>query len=102
MSDPAPLSREDVIKVASLARLELSDEEIDRFTGQLASILGHAADLAALDLSALATTEHPLAITNVTRPDVVKPSLDREEVLEGAPATSQDRFLVPRIVGEEP
>jgi aspartyl-tRNA(Asn)/glutamyl-tRNA(Gln) amidotransferase subunit C len=102
VSQPAPLSREDVVKVAALARLELSDEEIERFTGQLGSILGHAADLAALDLSATKTTDHPLELTNVLRADEVRPSLDRQEVLDQAPATAADRFLVPRILGEEP
>lgn len=101
MSDPAPLSAEDVAKVAVLARLNLTDEEIERFTGQLASILGHAADLAALDLSSLKVTEHPLELTNVLRADEVRPSLDRAEVLSQAPAVADHRFLVPQIVGEE-
>ena len=101
MSDPTPLTAEDVAKVAVLARLNLSAEEIERFTGQLASILGHAADLAALDLSSLKLTEHPLELTNVLRADEVRPSLDRAEVLSQAPAVASDRFLVPQIVGDE-
>ena len=101
MSDPTPLTAEDVAKVAVLARLNLSAAEIERFTGQLASILGHAADLAALDLSSLKLTEHPLELTNVLRADEVRPSLDRAEVLSQAPAVASDRFLVPQIVGDE-
>ena len=101
MSEPPPLSADDVAKVAGLARLNLTDEEVERFTGQLASILSHAADLAALDLSTLKVTEHPLELINVLRADEVRPSLDRAEVLAQAPAVADDRFLVPQIVGEE-
>jgi len=100
VTEPNPLSREDVIKVAALARLSLSDEEIDRFTEQMASILGHAADLAALDLATLKPTDHPLEISNVLRADTMRPSLDRDEVLAQAPAVAAERFLVPKIVGD--
>lgn len=96
------LGRDDVAHVAALARLALSDEELDRYTPQLASVLEHAADVAALDLSGVAPTAHPLPMVNVLRPDEVRPSLPRPEVLAAAPDTEDDRFRVPRIIGEAP
>jgi aspartyl-tRNA(Asn)/glutamyl-tRNA(Gln) amidotransferase subunit C len=99
---PSRLSREDVIHVAGLARLTLSDEEVDLFTAQLRSVLDHAADVAALDLSHLAPTAHPLPVENALRPDRPRPSLDRQEVLAAAPSVEDDRFRVPRIGGEAP
>lgn len=102
MSEPSPISTGDVIHVAKLARLELSPAEVDMFTEQLASILGHAADVAALDLEGLEPTAHPLELRNVVRPDVIHTSLDRSVVLAAAPKILDDRFAVPRIVGEEP
>lgn len=89
-------------KVALLARLELTDAELDTYTDQLAAIIDHAADVAALDLADVPPTAHPLPIENVLRPDVVAPSLDREEVLSQAPSVEDRRFRVPAILGEEP
>jgi aspartyl-tRNA(Asn)/glutamyl-tRNA(Gln) amidotransferase subunit C len=99
---PAPLSRDDVIHVAKLARLELSDDEVEVFTAQLRSVLEHAADVAALDLAHLAPSSHPIAMENVLRADEPRPSLDRAEVLAAAPSVEADRFRVPRIGGEAP
>jgi aspartyl-tRNA(Asn)/glutamyl-tRNA(Gln) amidotransferase subunit C len=96
------LSRDDVSKVALLARLELTDAELDTYTDQLAAIIDHAADVAALDLADVPPTAHPLPIENVLRPDVVAPSLDRDEVLSQAPAVEDRRFRVPAILGEQP
>ena len=97
-----PISREDVAHVAHLARLTLTDEEIELFTGQLAAVLEHAADVAALDTAGVPPTAHPLPLNNVTRPDEVGPTLDRDEVLSQAPAAEDGRFRVPRILGEAP
>ncbi|HLN15260.1 MAG TPA: Asp-tRNA(Asn)/Glu-tRNA(Gln) amidotransferase subunit GatC [Acidimicrobiales bacterium] len=97
-----PISREDVAHVAKLARLDLSPEELDLFTSQLASVLDHAADIAALDLSGTPPTAHPLPVRNVLRPDEPRPCLDREEVLAAAPDVEDHRFRVPRIGGQEP
>lgn len=102
MTDRPALGRAEVAHVASLARLALTEEELDRFTGQLARVLDHAADVAALDLSAVAPTAHPLPVANVLRPDEPRPSLDRQEVLAAAPAVEDHRFRVPPIVGEAP
>ena len=96
------LTRDDVAKVADLARLALSDAELDLFTEQLGAVLDHADDVAALDLSEVAPTAHPLPLINVVRDDVVRPCLDREEVLAQAPAVEVGRFRVPAILGEEP
>jgi aspartyl-tRNA(Asn)/glutamyl-tRNA(Gln) amidotransferase subunit C len=99
---PGQLSRDDVIHVADLARLELSEAEVDLFTAQLRTVLDHAADVAALDLSHLPPTAHPLPVENVLRPDEPRPSLDRAEVLAAAPSVEDHRFRVPRIGGEAP
>jgi aspartyl-tRNA(Asn)/glutamyl-tRNA(Gln) amidotransferase subunit C len=96
------LRREDVAKVARLARLTLTEAELDLFTGQLAQVLAHASDMAELDLEGVAPTAHPFGLINVVRADEVTPSLDRDEVLACAPDAREDRFAVPRIVGEAP
>jgi aspartyl-tRNA(Asn)/glutamyl-tRNA(Gln) amidotransferase subunit C len=101
VESPATLGRADVVHVANLARLTLSDEEVDLFTAQLRTVLDHAADVAALDLSHLPPMAHPLPVENVLRPDEPRPSLDRAEVLAAAPSVEDNRFRVPRI-GSEP
>ena len=98
----AGISREQVVHVARLARLDLSEEEIDRFAVQLGAVLEHAADVAALDTAGVPPTAHPLPLQNVLRDDVAAASLDREEVLAQAPAAEDGRFRVPRILGEAP
>jgi aspartyl-tRNA(Asn)/glutamyl-tRNA(Gln) amidotransferase subunit C len=96
------ITRDDVAHVARLARLEVTDEELDVFTEQLAAVLDHAADVAALDLEGVPPTAHPLPLENVLRDDVVRPSLDRDEVLTQAPAAEDGLFRVPRILGDAP
>jgi aspartyl-tRNA(Asn)/glutamyl-tRNA(Gln) amidotransferase subunit C len=98
----APISRADVAHVARLARLELTDEELEQFTAQLGAVLEHAHDVEALDTAGVDPTAHPLPLRNVLREDRVTPSLDRDEVLAQAPDTEADRFKVPRILGEAP
>jgi aspartyl-tRNA(Asn)/glutamyl-tRNA(Gln) amidotransferase subunit C len=98
--EPGGLSRDDVLYVAALARLELTESEVELFAAQLSSVLAHAADVAALDLSHLEASSHPIPVENVLRPDVPRPSLDRAEVLAAAPSVEDDRFRVPRIGGE--
>lgn len=98
----APISRDDVAHVARLARLTLTDDELDTFTGQLASILDHAADVEALDLDDVAPTSHPYPLENVVRPDEVRPCLDRDEVLAEAPSGEDGMFRVPPVLGEAP
>jgi aspartyl-tRNA(Asn)/glutamyl-tRNA(Gln) amidotransferase subunit C len=98
---PERISRDDVAHVARLARLSLTDDELERFTEQLGAILDHADDVAALDTSDVPPTAHPLPLTNVLRDDVVTPSLDRDELLAQAPAVEDGRIRVPRIISED-
>jgi len=96
------ISREDIAHVAALARLQLTDDELDRFTVQLGAVLDHAADVAALDTDGVPPTAHPIPLVNVLRDDVAVPGLDHDEVLAQAPAVEDGRFRVPRILGEAP
>jgi aspartyl-tRNA(Asn)/glutamyl-tRNA(Gln) amidotransferase subunit C len=96
------ISRANVEHVAMLARLELSEEEIEALTAQLGSILEHAADVSGLDTARVPPTAHPPPLVNVFRPDEPVPGLDRDEVLAAAPAAEDGRFRVPRILGEAP
>ncbi len=98
----SPISREDAAHVARLARLALTEDELERFTEQLGAVLEHAADVAALDTAGVPPTAHPLPLVNVLRADEPRPSLDRDEVLSQAPAAEDGRFRVPRILGEAP
>jgi aspartyl-tRNA(Asn)/glutamyl-tRNA(Gln) amidotransferase subunit C len=96
------ITRADVAHVADLARLHLSEEELDLFTDQLAAVLDHAADVEALDTEGVEPTAHPFPLRNVLREDVPRPTLDRAEVLAAAPAAEDDRFRVPPVLGEAP
>ena len=89
------IDREQVLHVARLARLALSDEEIERMSGELPAILEHVARMNELDLEGAEPTSHVVALVNVLRPDEPRPSWDRERVLEGAPEPSDGAFRVP-------
>jgi len=94
------LSPQDVAGLARLARIDLTEAELEHLAPQLDVILesvAHVSDVAADDIP---PTSHPLPLTNVFRPDVVRPSLPLEDVLAQAPASEQDRFRVPRILGD--
>jgi aspartyl-tRNA(Asn)/glutamyl-tRNA(Gln) amidotransferase subunit C len=97
-----PLTRADVEHVARLARLALSEEEIERLTTQLAAILEHAARVAALDTTDVPPTSHPFPLANVLRPDEGRPGLSHDDVLAMAPEAEDGRFRVPRMAGEAP
>jgi aspartyl-tRNA(Asn)/glutamyl-tRNA(Gln) amidotransferase subunit C len=94
----AQLTRADVEHVAQLARLALSEEEIEQFTRELGVILEHAQQVAALDTRDVPPTAHPLPLVNVLRPDEPHAGLDRDEVLAMAPEAEDNRFRVPRIL----
>lgn len=96
------ITTDDVQKVAKLARLRLSDDELHRFTGQLADVLEHAADLETLDLDGVEPMAHPVPLTNVLRADEPAAPLARDEVLASAPAAEDGLFRVPPVLGEEP
>jgi aspartyl-tRNA(Asn)/glutamyl-tRNA(Gln) amidotransferase subunit C len=100
-SKSARISRGDVEHVATLARLALTDEEIEQLTGELGAIVDYAAEVSSLDTADVPPTAHPLPLVNVFRPDDPRPGLDRDEVLAEAPATEDGQFRVPRILGEE-
>jgi aspartyl-tRNA(Asn)/glutamyl-tRNA(Gln) amidotransferase subunit C len=93
------ITRADVAKVAKLARLDVSEADLDRYTSQLAGMLEHFEDIDALDLTGVAPMSQPYPLVNVLRADVEQPTLDRDEVLAAAPAPEQHRFGVPPIIG---
>ena len=95
------ISREEVAHLARLARLAVSDEELDLFAGQLDVVLQSVARVGEAAAADVTPTTHAVPMTNVVRPDVARPSLPRDVVLAAAPATEDDRFRVPRILGEE-
>lgn len=95
------LSRDEVAHLARLARLALSDDELGDLAGQLDVILGAVARVGEVAADDIPPTSHPLPLTNVFRADEPRPSLPREEVLACAPAVEENRFRVPRILGEE-
>ncbi|MBB5935909.1 Asp-tRNA(Asn)/Glu-tRNA(Gln) amidotransferase subunit GatC [Streptomyces zagrosensis] len=95
------ITREEVAHLARLSRLELKDEELDHFAGQLDVIIGAVARVADVATEDVPPTSHPLPLTNVMRSDEVHPSLTPQEALSGAPAQEQQRFKVPQILGEE-
>lgn len=93
------ITRADVAKVAKLARLDVSEADLDRYTEQLAGMLDHFEDIDALDLSGVEPLNQPYPLVNVLRADVEEPTLDRDEVLAEAPVAEQHRFRVPPIIG---
>lgn len=97
----AGLGRDDVAHLAKLARLALTDEELDHFAGQLSAVLDAVAEVGKADVDDVPPMTHAVPLTNVAREDVVIPSLPRDVVLAQAPAAEDDRFRVPQILGEE-
>ena len=95
------LTTEDVASLARLARIELTEAELEVLAPQLDVILESVARVAEVAAQDIPPTSHALPLTNVFREDELRPSLPREQVLAGAPATEQMRFRVPRILGEE-
>lgn len=95
------LSPSDVARLADLARIELTDDELERLAPQLGVILDAVADVSKVAGPDVVPMSHAVPLTNVFRPDVVKPSLAPEDVLAAAPAAEDGRFRVPRIMDEE-
>lgn len=115
------ISRDEVAHLARLARLALTDSELDSFAGQLDAIIGHVSQIQAVDVTGIEATDNPLVrragaerpgesdspegaeeggVVNVFRPDVLRPSLTQEQALAAAPKSADERFAVPRILGE--
>jgi aspartyl-tRNA(Asn)/glutamyl-tRNA(Gln) amidotransferase subunit C len=99
--DRPTLTRDEVAHLAQLARLAVTDEELDLFAGQLEVILSAVARIGEVAAADIPATSHAVPLVNVLRPDVVVPSLPRAAVLAGAPSVEDDRFRVPQILGEE-
>jgi len=89
------ITREQVLHVAKLARLALSEDEIERFQEQLSAILEAVGKVSELDLGDVPPTSHPLALLNVVDPDEPRPSLEREQALANAPESEANAFRVP-------
>lgn len=94
------ISRDEVSHLARLARLALTEDELDSFAGQLDAILEHVGRIQAVDVTGVEPTDNPLKAVNVFRPDVVQPSLSQQDALAGAPEVQDCQFAVPRILGE--
>ncbi|GGD17018.1 Asp-tRNA(Asn)/Glu-tRNA(Gln) amidotransferase subunit GatC [Nocardioides daphniae] len=95
------ITRDEVAHLANLARIDLSDAELDHLAPQLNVILESVASLSDVVSADVPPTSHPLPLTNVFREDVVRPGLTAEQALAAAPASEQQRFMVPRILGDE-
>jgi aspartyl-tRNA(Asn)/glutamyl-tRNA(Gln) amidotransferase subunit C len=104
MPEPAAqhqLTRDDVAHLSRLARIEATDDELDRLVGQLGVILESVARVGEVAADDVPPMSHPLPLTNVTRPDERRPGLTPQEALAAAPAAEQQRFRVPRILEED-
>ena len=89
------ISREEVLHVARLARLNLSDDEVEKMSSELSGILDHIEKIGELDLEGVPPTSHVVEVTNALRPDEPRPSWPREEMLAAAPAVADEGFEVP-------
>ncbi len=94
------ISKDECTHVAALARLQLTDDELERFSQQLGELLEHVAEVEALDIDGLAPTMHPFGLSHMLRLDEPAEVLDREEVLSQAPHTESGQFRVPPVLGE--
>lgn len=95
------LSRADVAHLCTLARIAATDDELDRLAGELGIILDAVTRVGEVAAADVPPMSHPLPLTNVTRPDELRPGLTPEQALAGAPACEQQRFRVPRILDED-
>jgi len=95
------ITRDEVAHLARLARLDLSEDELDHYAVQLDVILASVARVSEVAAADIPPTSHAVPLVNVLRPDAVTPGLTRDEALAMAPAAEDDRFRVPRILDEE-
>jgi aspartyl-tRNA(Asn)/glutamyl-tRNA(Gln) amidotransferase subunit C len=101
MPETPSITRDEVAHLADLARIDLDDAELDHLAPQLSVILESVASISGVAGDDVPPTSHPLPLTNVFREDVVTPCLTAEQALSGAPEQEQQRFSVPRILGDE-
>ncbi len=97
----SPITRDEVLRLAQLARIDLTDAELDHLAPQLAVIVESVAAVSSVAADDVPPSSHALPLQNVFREDETRPSLAPEEVLRGAPESEQQRFSVPRILGED-
>jgi aspartyl-tRNA(Asn)/glutamyl-tRNA(Gln) amidotransferase subunit C len=95
------ISRAEVAHLGRLARLALTEEELDHYSEQLGAILAAVAKVSEVATPEVAATSHPLPLVNVFREDEPRPSLSQADALSGAPDAQEERFRVPRILDEE-
>ena len=95
------LTRSDVARLAALARIDMTDDDLDRLAGQVAAIVDSVAKVAEVAGEDVPATSHPIPMSNVHRADEVRPSLTQEAALAAAPQAEEGRFRVPQILGEE-
>ncbi len=98
--DKSFISKEQVLHVAALAKLNLSDQEVTKFTAQLSDILGYANELSELELKDVSPTAHPIELENVFRDDTVLKSIDNSKVIQNAPESLNSQFKVPPILDD--
>src|SRR3954463_5413303 len=98
---PGTISRDEVAHLARLARLAVSEQELDVFAGQLDVILGAVARVGEVAAEDIPPTSHAVPLEHVFRPDELRPCLTQEQALSGPPAAEDGRFRVPQILGEE-
>ncbi len=98
---PSAITREQVAHLGRLARLSLTEDELDHYSTQLANILGAVARVTEVATPDVPATSHPMPLENVFREDLPVPSLAQAQALSGAPAAEDERFRVPRILDEQ-
>ena len=101
LGNMSTIDRDEVARVAALARIALTDEEINQFAGELGQIAAAVATVSEAVGPDTKATSHPIEMSNVLRPDIPGECLDREELLAGAPLAEDGQFRVPQIIGEE-
>jgi aspartyl-tRNA(Asn)/glutamyl-tRNA(Gln) amidotransferase subunit C len=92
------ITKEDVVHVANLARLELSEESIDKFAGQIGEILDHVDSLKRVDTQGVSATSHAISLTNAFRDDDMAEPADRQCCMSNAPESEEGSFVVPKII----
>jgi aspartyl-tRNA(Asn)/glutamyl-tRNA(Gln) amidotransferase subunit C len=93
------ISKEEILHVAHLARLELDDAAIDKFADQICTVLEYVDQLKGMDTEGVEPTSHAISLTNAFREDEPREHLETDKVLANAPASEEGSFIVPKVVG---